>query len=86
MHGVMLSTGVIAIAVSVYFFLGIIYPFTSCYTDPVFGGVVLFIGGALFGAFGCYLSWESIVRMEDKKVGKRINRRRRRKLLVVLKG
>ena len=79
MHWTMLSVGVIAIAVSLYFFLGIAYPFVSFYSDPVFGDFVLLAGGLFFGAFGCYLSWESIIGLEDKKVGKKISRKRKRK-------
>ena len=83
MHTVTLAAGVIAIAVSIYFFLGITYPFISCYPDPVFGNLALFGGGLLFGGFGCYLSWESIIGLEDRKIAKRISRKRRKKLYSV---
>jgi hypothetical protein len=79
MQIVMLSAGVIALAVSIYFFLGIAYPFISFYDHPVFGKLVLLAGGIVFGAFGCYISWESIVGLEDKRVGKKIGRKRKRK-------
>ena len=79
MQLVVLSVGVIALAVSIYFFLGVAYPFVSFYGDTIFGKLLLSMGGIIFGAFGCYLSWESIVRLEDKKVGKKIGRKRKRK-------
>jgi hypothetical protein len=86
MHWTTLSVGVLAIAVSLYCFLGIAYPFVSFYSDPVFGNFVLLIGGLIFGAFGCYLSWESVVKLEDRGVAKKINRKRKRKFGAVNAG
>ncbi len=84
MHLVSLSAGVLSIGIALYLFLSIQYPFIAPYADPAFGNLPLLAGGILFGAFGSLLSWESIVRLEDKKIERKIRRKRKRKFLVAL--
>ena len=79
MHRAILSTGVLSIGVAIYLLLGVVYPFVSPIEDSTFGSLPLMFGALLFGAFGSYLCWESIVRLEDKNVGKKISRKRKRK-------
>jgi hypothetical protein len=82
MHIISLSAGVLSIGLALYLFLSIQYPFVAPYSDPQFGALALLAGGIVFGAFGCYISWESIVGLEDKKVAKKISRKRRKKFTI----
>ena len=84
MHLISLSAGVLSIGIALYLFLGVQYPFVAPYSDPAFGNLPLLAGGIIFGAFGSLLSWESIARLEDKKVERKIRRKRRRRFLVAL--
>jgi hypothetical protein len=81
MHLLTLSAGVASLSVSFYMLLSLAYPFISFYNDPLFGGAVLLLGGLFFGGFGCLLCWESATGMEDSKTAKKINRKRKRKLV-----
>ncbi|MFH0817381.1 MAG: hypothetical protein V1909_01985 [Candidatus Micrarchaeota archaeon] len=82
MHLVSLSVGVLSIGVALYLFLSIAYPFVAPYSDSAFGNLACVAGGLIFGAFGCYLSWESIIGLEDKKVARKISRKRKKKFII----
>lgn len=83
MHIVTFSAGVLSIAISIYLMLGIAYPFIAAYEHPVWGTVVLLLGGSVFGAFGSLLCWEAANILEDRKTEKKIKRKRRRKLVLL---
>lgn len=76
-----LYTGVVAIAISLYFLVGIMYPFASCCSDKALGVPTMLAAVLLFGAFGSSLCWDSVINMDDKRIGKKINRKRKKKFL-----
>ncbi len=83
MHIVTLFAGVLSIGIAIYLFLSVAYPFIAPYADQTFGAPVLFLGGLLFGGFGSYICWNSIAEMEDNKVARKINGKRKRKLVAL---
>ncbi|MFH1470880.1 MAG: hypothetical protein ABIF01_03980 [Candidatus Micrarchaeota archaeon] len=79
MHIVSLSAGVLFVGASIYLLLSVAYPFLWIYPEQPYSNLVVFTCGVLFGGIGSYLSWNSVVGLEDGKVGRKIHRKRKRR-------